>query len=70
MAVHSQCQPGKPSLHGLGQRMMCSGEAFFHNAKSAWQCFSPTPASSRELLMMSVRLRPDRMPYLWSLLYF
>ncbi len=35
MAVHSQCQPGKPSLQGDGQRMMCSGEAFFHSAKSA-----------------------------------
>ena len=27
--------------------MMCSGEAFFQRAKSAWFFFSPIPASSR-----------------------
>ena len=39
-AVHSQCQPGKPLLHGLGQRMICSGCAHFHRAKSAGLRFS------------------------------
>ncbi len=34
MAEHSMCQPGKPSLQGEGQCMMCSGAAFFHSAKS------------------------------------
>ena len=40
MAEHSICQPGKPSPHGLCQRMICSGGAFFHNAKSDLFCFS------------------------------
>lgn len=31
---HSRCQPGKPSPHGEGQCMMCSGSAFFQRAKS------------------------------------
>jgi hypothetical protein len=35
MAEHSKCHPGKPSPHGDGQRMMCSGDAAFHKAKSA-----------------------------------
>ena len=34
MAEHSMCQPGNPSLQGEGQRMMCSGDAFFQSAKS------------------------------------
>lgn len=35
MAVHSKCQPGKPSLQGEGQRMMCCGSAFFQRANPA-----------------------------------
>ena len=65
MAVHSQCHPGKPSLHGDGQRMICSGCAFFHRAKSAWFFFSPTPARVSRLASLTLSSeRPERMPYL------
>jgi hypothetical protein len=28
LMVHSKCHPGKPSLHGEGQRMICCVSAF------------------------------------------
>ena len=62
MAEHSMCQPGNPSLHGEGQRMMCSGDAFFHSAKSQQLRLSHCPSSARVLATMSSRLRPERTP--------
>ena len=62
MGEHSRCQPGKPSLHGEGHRMICSGEAFFQRAKSKLLCFSLCPSSSRVVLSRSSILRPDGLP--------
>ena len=63
IAVHSMCQPGKPSLQGEGQRMMCSGAAFFHRAKSAGCRFSSCPSSSRVWEYNSSSTRPESLPY-------
>ncbi len=59
MAVHSVCQPGKPTLQGERQRMICSGEAFFHSAKSAVSRFSLWPSNSRVVESISSMTRPE-----------
>jgi hypothetical protein len=41
------CQPGKPTLQGAFQRIICSGEAFFQSAKSTLRRFSLCPSSAR-----------------------
>ena len=50
------------NITDVGQRMMCSGWAFFQSAKSAGLCFSSWPSSSRVVLRTSSRLRPESMP--------
>ena len=62
IAVHSACQPGKPSLQGDGQRMICSGCAHFQRAKSAGLRFSLCPSRSRVVFSTSSRLRPESFP--------
>jgi len=57
-----QLEPGKPSPHCDGQRMMCSGAARFQRAKSTGLRFSVCPSSSRVVLSSSATLRLERMP--------
>ena len=68
IAEHSKCQPGKPSLHLECHLIMCSGEAFFHRAKSTLRRLSDCPSSSRVFSIISSILRPDSIPYRWYLL--
>jgi len=49
-------------LHGEGQRIICSGEAFFQRAKSTAFFFSDWPSSSRVLFNRSSMFRPDNIP--------
>ena len=62
IAVHSICQPGNPSPHGLCQRIICSGSARFHNAKSSGLPISAR-ASKRVPSCSSSTLRPESFPY-------
>src|SRR5690606_29019049 len=65
IAVHSTCQPGNPRPQGEFHFIKCSGEAFFHKAKSIGFFFSVCPSSSLLPLINSTTTLPESLPYLF-----
>ena len=64
MALHSMCQPGRPSPQGLGQNTVpSSGTRAFQSAKSATASFSYSSLRTRSPTRISSKFSFTNCPY-------